>query len=153
MTIKDEEISKSLRSLTNVDLRARVNDALQSNSNLLSIYRSSDQLLKSGDFGHYTNKEKDNEILTYNSEAWVKFLGEIACILRDTFSVIFHGIETASVLDITKMGRIILVKNKALFPTSEYFYSGWLSKGRAKKAKTSVVIAFSSTEDAIEQLT
>ena len=134
--------------IEDVDLRARVNGALQSNSNLLSIHISPAQLLESGDLEHYTNKEADNQILTYNPEAWVKFLGEGACILRDTFSVVLHGIKTASVLDITKMRKIMLVENKALFPTAESVYSGWLSKGRAKKAKTSIVIAFLSTEDA-----
>ena len=73
--IEDKEISKSLRSLTNVDLRARVNDALQSNPNLLSIHISSAQLMEKGDLELYTDKEADNEILMYNSEAWVKFLG------------------------------------------------------------------------------
>ena len=46
------------------------------------------------------------------------------------------------------MGRIMMAENKTLFSTAEYLYSGWLSKGRAKKAKISVVIAFSSPEDA-----
>lgn len=55
-------------------------------------------------------------------------------------------------MDITKMGRFMLAENKALFPLAECVYSGWLSKGRAKKMKTSVVIAFSSLENTNEQL-
>lgn len=50
-------------------------------------------------------------------------------------------------MDITKMGRFMLAENKALFPLAECVYSDWLSKGRAKKMKTSVVIAFSSPEN------
>ena len=76
------------------------------------------------------------------------WLREQAHVLQDTFSVFLHGVITASVMDITTTGRVMLAENKALFPLAEYVYSGWLSKGRAKKTKTSVAMAFSSPEDA-----
>lgn len=40
------------------------------------------------------------------------------------------------------MGRVMLAENKDLFSQAECDYSGWFAKGRAKKTKTSVVIAF-----------
>ena len=52
-------------------------------------------------------------------------------------------------MDITTVGRVMLAEHKALFLLAECVYSGWLSKERAKKTKTSVIIAFSSR---IEQL-
>lgn len=74
--VEDNAISKSLRSLSNEELRARVNNALQSDPNLLSIRINSVQLLASGDLGNNTEKVEDNEALTYNAKEWVKFLGE-----------------------------------------------------------------------------
>lgn len=60
----------------------------------------------------------------HNSETRVKFLGEGACNLRDTFSVVLHGIENASMLDITKIGRVMMAENKTLFPGAEIVCSG-----------------------------
>lgn len=67
------------------------------------------------------------------------------------FSGVLHGIITASVMDITTMGRVMLAENKSFIPTGRMAstQSGWLSKGEGKKKRqrTSVVITFSSLED------
>ena len=103
--IEDEAIFKSLRSLSIEGLPARVNDTLQSDPSLLSIRINSAQLLASGDLKIYTEKAEDNEILTYNARVRNGFEEQVH-VLRDTFSVVLHGVITASEMDITTMVKV-----------------------------------------------
>ena len=97
--------------------------------------------------------------LTRHEEIWAKLVGAGAHVIRDTFSVVLHGIRTSTIeahqTNWATVSRLLLAENAPLFPNADILHTGWLCSAKAKqKSKTSIVVSFSTPEDgnrAIEQ--
>lgn len=97
--------------------------------------------------------------LTRHEEIWAKLFGAGAHVIRDTFSVVLHGIRTSTIeahqTNWATVSRLLLAENAPLFPNADILHTGWLCSAKAKqKSKTSIVVSFSTSEDgnrAIEQ--
>ncbi|MCJ1267356.1 hypothetical protein MMC22_007241 [Lobaria immixta] len=93
------------------------------------------------------------ERLVDDKGAWLGTFGQGAYILRDTYTVVLHGIAIATIKvqreNWETISRVLLTENFPRFASAEIIQMGWLSKGNAKvKVKTSITIAFSTPEDA-----
>lgn len=74
----------------------------------------------------------DVERLVDNKEAWLGTFGKGAYILRDTYTVVLHGIAIATIRvqreNWDAISRVLLTENFPRFSSAEIIHMGWLSK-------------------------
>lgn len=90
--------------------------------------------------------------LIRQEEIWEKLFGSGAHVIRDTFSVVLHGICISTIkeyqTDWATISRLLLAENAPLFSNAEILHTEWLCLAKAKqKTKISIVVSFSSPED------
>lgn len=151
--IESKTIRQHLRKATEVEIRERLNGELAKHPELQSIRVTSFTQLQSGDVELMLERVADVERLCYNETSWVGLFGEGSHILRETFTVLLHGIKTASIKAIgenwERAKQILSTDNMTRFPTAQVAHVGWLSKSALKtRTKTSIIVAFTTPEDA-----
>ena len=93
----DGPVALSLRNLTSVELRKRVQIAVNQAPRLKDTRVTDAILLLSGDLELLAEKVTDKERLIHNESHWIRSCGQGAYILRDTFSSNIHLSLPASV--------------------------------------------------------
>lgn len=151
--VEDQAFRQMLLQTTNVEGRDRVNLAIQTCPDLRPITIKNFTQLQSGDVELGLEKAADKEYLMRNQAFWLRGLGAGAHIIRDTYTIVLHGITVSSIndqhQDWAAISRKLLAENSVHFSTAEVVHMGWLKRSAAtKKTKTSITIAFSTPNDA-----
>lgn len=148
------ESAALLRQKTPEELRRTINEALQQqwpNSNQTTQIVAARQL-KSGDIAIHTANTADAKLLKENPSAWLPSLGSRARVLKPTYGVLVHGVRTDKEnIDPNKQAEAIekiQTENATLHPGVKVTYAGWLTKNGAKKTASSLVVEFTTKEQA-----
>lgn len=155
----DRDVAQSLRRATALETRSRINETIATYPDIQSAQAQSFTQLPSGDVELRLGTMDDAGKLTRHEEIWAKLFGAGAYVIRDTFSVVLHGIRTSTIeahqTNWATISCLLLAENALLFPNANILHTGWLCSAKAKqKSKTSIVVSFSTPEDgnrAIEQ--
>jgi hypothetical protein len=81
---------------------------------------------------------------------WVKVLGSQAEIAVPTYGVLMHHVRTNEI-DLNnqkKLAERIKMENSNTIKDADITYVGWLTRSRAKKQTSSLVVEFTRPEDA-----
>lgn len=152
VNIRDPFTIALLRAMNSRELKAHIDRAIaqSGNEHISSIKIASSNQLKSGDLSIKTTTTKDTEALKQFAEDWTHKIGNGANARIPTYGVLAHGIRT-STMDMDKANAIkteVLQENRPFIPSAEIKYIGWLSRASIKKSASSMVIEFTTAEDA-----
>ncbi|KAI4193004.1 MAG: hypothetical protein LQ350_008508 [Teloschistes chrysophthalmus] len=147
--VGDPVVVRDLRRLSNVPCRERCQRAITNLPGptieiVLTIQ------LKSGDVELQTTTIEDAERIQQHEETWAASFGKGTFVIRDSYTMVIHGIRVASVRSMEDMPCLLLAENAHWMKNStDIVFCGLLSQPRAKtKAKTSIKVAFASRLDA-----
>jgi hypothetical protein len=92
----DANAASVLRTATPEEIQKRVNEALGSRITLLGKAPRiiAAKQLKSGDIVLHTATTAEADILKGAADEWVKSLGTTARVLKPTYGVVMHGVQT-----------------------------------------------------------
>jgi hypothetical protein len=152
VNIRDPLTIANLRAMNPRNLKAHVDRAVEQSENehVRGTKVVSANQLRSGDLSVKTATTKDMETLRQFADDWAHHIGNRTSVQVPTYGIIAHGIRTSS-MDTEKFEETrdeLLMDNKPFVPNAEIKYIGWLSKAHSQKPATSVIIEFTTPEDA-----
>jgi hypothetical protein len=150
--IADPSTIENLRSKNPRTLQAHVDRAIEQskNRNIETIKVASANQLKSGDLSIKTTSTEKAEALKQFADDWTSRIGSGTSVQIPTYGIIAHGIRTRS-MEMEKFEEIrteLLQDNKPFIPRAEIKYVGWLSRSALTKSASSIIVEFTSPEDA-----
>jgi hypothetical protein len=104
---------------------------------------------KSGDMALHTTNTTDANILRENPGEWVRSLESRARILKPTYGRIGPWDDHKRTISTSRnKHEKVKTENATLHPGADMAYIGWLTKNGAKKKASSLVVEFTTREQA-----
>lgn len=150
--ITDPSTIESLHAKNPRNLQSHVDRAIEQSNNqhIKRIHVTSANQLKSGDLSIKTSNKNEADALKQFANDWINRIGRGTNIQLPTYGVLAHGIRT-STLDMEKFDEIkaeLLHDNRPFIPNADIKYIGWLSRAARTKTASTIIVEFTSPEDA-----